>query len=201
VTLTREYWIGRTEVTIAAFKRFAGATGRLMPAPPSFDAAWREDAHPMVNVTWDDARSFCEWAGGRLPTEAEWEYAARGGREGAIYPWGDTISHEQANYEGMQGSDRWANTSPVATFSANGFGLHDVAGNVWEWTADWYGESYYGGSPANDPRGPASGKARVVRGGSCLTGARTLRASARPWLGPSDRYNALGFRCVRDAAP
>jgi serine/threonine-protein kinase len=201
VTLGRAFWIGRSEVTVAAYKRFAAATTRTMPAAPTFDVGWRDDEHPMVNVTWDDARSFCEWSGGRLPTEAEWEYAARGGREGAVYPWGDTISHEQANYEGTQGRDRWANTSPAGSFPPNGFGLYDMSGNVWEWTADWYGDAYYGAAPPSDPKGPASGKARVVRGGSCLTKQRTLRASARPWLGPTERYNALGFRCVRDAAP
>jgi eukaryotic-like serine/threonine-protein kinase len=201
VTLSRDFWMGRTEVTVGAYKRFASATRRDMPSPPSFNAGWRDEGHPMVNVTWEDAGSFCGWSGGRLPTEAEWEYAARGGRQGAIYPWGNTISHEQANYEGVQGNDQWVNTSPAGSFAANGFGLHDMAGNVWEWMADWYGESYYAGLPSVDPKGPPSGTSRVVRGGSGLTNARTLRASARPWLGPTERYNALGFRCVRDAAP
>jgi formylglycine-generating enzyme required for sulfatase activity/serine/threonine protein kinase len=201
VTLGRELWMGRTEVTVGAYTRFTSGTRRSMPLAPAWNADWRDESHPMVNVTWEDARAFCEWSGGRLPTEAEWEYAARGGREGAIYPWGNTISHEQANFEGVQGSDQWANTSPVGSFAANGFGLHDMAGNVWEWMADWYGETYYSGAPSTDPKGPPSGKSRVVRGGSWLTNARTLRASARPWLGPSDRYGALGFRCVRDAAP
>lgn len=193
---------------MAAYERFARGPGRSMPSAPRFNSAWGQKDHPIVNVTWNDAKAFCEWSGGRLPTEAEWEYAARSGREGTKYPWGDAISHEQANY-GQEvccgglasGRDRWEYTSPVGSFDANGFGLHDMIGNVWEWCADVYDGAYYGRSAGTDPRNDSGGSARVVRGGSWVNYPRVLRASNRGWLERGVRGADYGLRCARDVSP
>jgi len=202
VTLSRGFWMKTTEVTVGEYRVFAQATGRGMPSSPGFS---QSDDHPVVKVDWNDAEAYCRWAGGRLPSEAEWEYAARGGREGLIYPWGNGISHENANYGkdeccgGLaQGRDRWVNTSPVGSFAPNGFGLYDMAGNVWEWCADWYDESYYASSPSTDPRGPSSGTRRVLRGGSWGNTPWWMRVSYRRRIDPSNRDDHIGFRCLRD---
>jgi len=202
VTLSKGFWMKTTEVTVGEYRVFAQATGRGMPPSPGFS---QSDDHPVVNVSWNDADAYCRWAGGRLPSEAEWEYAARGGREGEIYPWGNGITHENANYGkdeccgGLaQGRDRWVYTSPVGSFDPNGFGLYDMAGNVWEWCADWYDESYYASSPSTDPRGPSSGGFRVLRGGSWDRNPWRVRVSYRNGVGPSGRDGSLGFRCLRD---
>lgn len=195
VTLTKGFWLQTTEVTVAQYRKFARATSR----------PWREaelaalgDDHPVVCVTWEDAAAYCRWAGGRLPTEAEWEYAARGGQDGQIYPWGNAASHDRANYGQTGGRDIWERTSPVASFPPNGYGLYDMSGNVYEWCADWYAETYYGQSPAVDPQGPTSGQDRVVRGGSFEFIPAAVRSSSRlPWP-PTLTMDLIGFRCLRD---
>lgn len=166
VEIPKAFWLGRTLVTVAAYKKYVAAAARAMPEAPPFDTGWSQEDHPITNVRWDDAAAFCAWAGGRLPTEAEWEYAARGGHDGRIYPWGASITHDEANYAGTGRQDRWESTSPVAAFAANDFGLHDMAGNVFQWCSDWYDPRAYASSGFLAPRGPARGVQRALRGGS-----------------------------------
>jgi formylglycine-generating enzyme required for sulfatase activity len=195
VTISRGFWMATTLTTVAQYRAYALATGRATPPAPSFAQG---DDDPVVQVTWDGAAAYCSWAGGRLPTEAEWEYAARGGKDGTVYPWGDAVSRDRMNFFGTGGRDRWDHTSPVGSFEANGFGLFDMAGNVWEWCADWYAEDVYGGGATRDPRGPASGDSRVLRGGSWQLDSRNARSSNRMGGIPSDGDDSVGFRCVRD---
>ncbi len=196
IEITKHFWMSTTPVTVAAYKRFAQAMGRGMPEAPGFNSNWSKQDHPIVRASWDDARAYCEWAAGRLPTEAEWEYAARGGEEGLVYPWGDELSAENANYAS---TDR---TAPVKSYPANGFGLYDVSGNVYEWCADWYGADYYKSSPSHDPPGAATGANRVIRGGSWVySNPRYLRCSYRVTADPDDRSYLRGFRCVREGSP
>jgi sulfatase modifying factor 1 len=202
VRITKGYWLSETPVTVAAYKRFLKKRPKLkMPAAPSFNPEWSKEDHPIVSVTWYEALHYCNWSGGRLPTEAEWEYAARGGKDGLIYPWGNEVTPENANYY----ESKWDGTSPVQSYPPNGWGLYDMAGNVWEWVADWYDQRYYAtlpwDKPADDPHGSPSGKLRVLRGGAFDFVSSDLRASYRIWLVPGDRSSYNGFRCVREVAP
>jgi formylglycine-generating enzyme required for sulfatase activity len=220
VTITKGFWLGQTEVTGGAYKHFAGATGRQMPPEPDLDGralnqGWGNDAMPIVNVSWDDAQAYCSWAGGRLPTEAEWEYAARAGSTAARYGVLDEIAW-YADNSGRQRLDSeriWkedhANFAKrldengnamheVGQKRANGLGLFDMLGSVAEWVNDWYDEKYYQSSPSQDPAGPASGQMRVVRGGSWAGGPRLVRVSNRNRLNPANRNVYIGFRCARE---
>ena len=188
-----------TETTVAQYSRFVRDTGHRPPAPPGFEQTGR---HPVVLVSWDDAAAFCAWAGARLPTEAEWEYAARAGRPGLVYGWGDAISHDRANYGADQccagatgGADVWLNTAPVGSFPPNDFGLFDMAGNVWEWVDGWLDD--YATSPPVDPPGAAAGYARIARGGSWLNFPAALRTSVRLPFAQSGQTSNVGFRCAR----
>src|SRR5271157_734673 len=193
VTVSKGFWMGKTEVTVLAYKRFSQETTRQMPSAPPFNSEWVNDAMPITNVTWDEARDYCTWAGGRLPTEAEWEYAARGGSPGPRYGPLDEIAWYDAN-SGMQ-------THPVAQKLANKFGLYDMLGNVLEWVNDWYDKpyapDYYQHGPSQDPKGPARGMAHVIRGGSWNIFSANVRASYRGNNRPSTRSYNYGFRCAR----
>ena len=188
VTITKGFWMGQTEVSLGAYRRFAQAAGKSMPPAPSFR---QDESHPVVNVTWHDAAAYCQWAGGRLPTEAEWEYAARAGTTGPYYGELDAIAWYSSNSAGE--------THPVGQKGPNALRLYDTLGNVWEWVADWYGDKYYAGSEARDPQGPPGGQSRVLRGGSWIARPRDLRASFRVGGdGPGYGNSWVGFRCVRE---
>jgi len=193
VEITRGFWMSRSPVTVAAYRRFADDTERPTADESSINENWAKPDHPIVNVSWEDARDYCEWAGDRLPTEAEWEYAARGGKGDLKYPWGDEISTQNAKYDSTNG------TAPVGSYGANGFELYDMSGNVYEWCADWYAEDYYASSPSQDPTGPPVGRLKVMRGGSWNNhNPRLLRCSYRYKLVPVMRWLNIGFRCVRE---
>jgi formylglycine-generating enzyme required for sulfatase activity/serine/threonine protein kinase len=217
VTITKGFWLGETPVTVGAYKRFAAATGRQMPPEPDLygrplNAGWRNESMPIVDVTWDDAQAYCGWAGGRLPTEAEWEYAARSGSTAARYgdldqiawyldnsgsqPLDDTkiFKEDQANYA-KRLNENGNGMHEVGQKRANAFGLYDILGNVWEWVGDWYDEKYYQSSPSQDPSGPASGQFRVLRGGSWSYDPLYVRVSVRGRYYPGGGVDYYGFRC------
>jgi sulfatase modifying factor 1 len=228
------FYLDRTEVTVAAFERFARATGYVTEAERVGSsgtfihalgewrdvaaASWRhpdgpssnaDPREPVAQVSWQDATAYARWAGKRLPTEAEWERAARGGLSRATYAWGNDLRPNGklvANFwQGTfpakdEGEDGFRGRAPVASFPANGFGLHDMTGNVWEWVADFYSESYYADSPHDNPTGPSMGIDRVMRGGSFLCSANfctNYRVAGRGHGDPHNPLNNVGFRCAR----
>lgn len=231
------FWMDRTEVTNRQFQKFVEATGyeteseRLGwsgvfdPAAKSWvsvpGADWRHPEgpgssienrldHPVVHVSWNDAQAYADWAGKRLPTEAEWEFAARGRLSAAEYAWGDEFIPQgafQANtWQGFfplhdEGADGFSSTAPVGSFPPNRYGLYDIAGNVWEWTHDWFSADYYRQTAGSaDPQGPSSGTEKVIRGGSWLCSANYCtgyRVAARQKTPVDSGLNNLGFRCAR----
>lgn len=168
--------------------------------------------HPAVHVSHNDALAFCEWDGSRLPTEAQWEYAARGGLAGRTFPWGDEREpdgrHRMNVWQGdfparNTAADGFVGTAPVSAFEPNGYGLYNMCGNVWEWCSDWFAADYYPNSPAHDPTGPATGQVRVMRGGSYLchdSYCHRYRVGARSSNGPDSSAGNLGFRTVQVVA-
>ncbi|MEU4238691.1 formylglycine-generating enzyme family protein [Actinoplanes sp. NPDC026619] len=174
------------------------------PGGPGSEAP---DDHPAVHVSWNDAVAYCQWAGRRLPTEAEWECAARGGLPSLRYPWGDELPAEWA-CNIWQGTfptentmdDGWLTTAPARSFAPNDYGLYQPIGNVWEWCADWFSPTYYATSPLDDPPGPGTGAARVIRGGSYLchdSYCNRYRNAARSSNTPDSSTGNTGFRTVR----
>ena len=219
------YSLSAHPVTNAQYAEFVRNTGHHAPdvrdlpsfVAPSAEAAFRELAspyiwrggdlprerglHPVTLVTHADAVTYCAWLGTRLgrnvrlPSEAEWERAARGGIDGRRFPWGDEIDPSRSNFLPDLGLKRMRGTRPVGTYPPNPFGLHDMAGNVWEWVADWYQSDAYAGGDAINPTGPASGTLRVLRGGSWVThDVLQLRCSHRHKVPPDTYAYSIGFR-------
>ena len=192
------YYIDKYEVTVAQYRKFCEETRREMPKVPYW--GW-QDNQPIVNVTWDDAVAYANYYGKRLPTEAEWEKACRGGTTTAFH-YGNSLNSDQVNFSGdypyggaSEGVYRKKTTS-VGSFQPNAFNLYDMHGNASEWCSDWYDMNYYKNSPTKNPTGPTSGHDRVLRGGGwCLT-AEDCRSARRLRFVPIAECDYLGFRCV-----
>lgn len=172
--------------------------------------AGRED-HPVVHVSWNDSEAYCRWAGKRLPSEAEWEYAARGGLVQKRYPWGDLLKPDGEHmcniWQGKfpvknNAGDGFVGTAPVRSFAPNGYGLYNMSGNVWEWCSDWFSPTYHLEASRDNPQGPPSGQARSMRGGSYLchkSYCNRYRLAARSSNTPDSSTGNTGFRCAADA--
>ncbi len=212
------FGIDRTEVTNRQYRQCMEA-GACEPQEPTeldnsnisdtyvSDSAY--DDYPVIFATWLQATAYCEWAGARLPTEAEWEYAARG-PEGNLFPWGNTFDGTKLNYcdtncardhADKSTDDGYAEAAPVGTYpdGASWCGAWDMAGNDWEWAADWYVAWYYGSSPSENPTGPSNGRIRVVRGGGWFIGPHYARSTFRYGSPPDDKEWVYSFRCASDA--
>lgn len=197
------------EDTVAAAPWWCKVPGARWNRPegPGSDLANRED-HPVVHISWNDAEAFCRWSGQRLPTEAEWEYAARGGLVQKLYPWGDQLrpggKHLCNIWQGEfpkvdTGEDGYAGTSPVDAFPPNGFGLYSVTGNAWELCADWFDTEFHRTATRENPKGPPTGTNRVMKGGSFLchkSYCNRYRVAARSSNTPDSSTSNMGFRCA-----
>src|SRR5262249_4321691 len=200
------FYLDETEVTNAQFAQFVEVTSYVTDAEKAdSEVDWKTYVsperlnHPVVCISWNDANAYAKWAGKRLPTEAEWEYAARGGSLGLRYPWGGDSPEELCNF-GRFGSETGIADFPtksVESYEPNGYGIYDMSGNVWEWCSDWYDPIYYRNSPQKDPQGPPSGKTRVLRGGSWYSNLNTIRVAARNSDIPEGYQYDYGFRCAK----
>jgi sulfatase modifying factor 1 len=190
-----EFLLAASQLTNAEYARFLRVTEN--PPPPLWnDPNFNHPEQPVVAVSWFEAEKFCEWLSAatvqpcRLPTEAEWERAARGGVESKLYPWGDALPQSLPDYD-----KRWlTRPEPVGRFAPNAFGLYDICENVHEWCSDWYQADYYAISPERNPRGPESGARRVSRGGSWRHHIKASRCAARSSIPPQFQYADYGFR-------
>lgn len=199
------FWIDRTEVTNAQYRKCVQA-GKCRESKYASDLKFNGDTQPVVGVTWNDAKTYCEWAGRRLPTEAEWEKAARG-TDGHLYPWGNqaascdyaVVALTLGNETGCGKKTTW----PVGSKpqGASPFGALDMVGNVWEWVEDWYDAKYYANSPIKNPTGPSSGSSRLLRGFGWYYDADSTRAAHRGFAYPDTPLDYFGFRCVAGALP
>ena len=193
------YWMGKYPVTNAQYAAFVKANGYKKPSHWKGEISANKADHPVVWVDWKDAQAFCLWASKvsdkavHLPSEAQWEKAARG-TNGRTYPWGE----EAPNPRLLNFDENVRDTTAVGSYPAgvSPYGALDMAGNVWEWTADWYGEDYYSKSPGKNPTGPASGEKRVLRGGSWGSVVRHVRSANRGCYVPGDTDDVGGFRCA-----
>ena len=191
------FHMDKYEVTNSQYAKFCEETGRRLPEfweREGFNSGVDFPNHPVVGISWVDARDYADWAGKRLPTEAEWEYAARGGLVGKNYPNGDELDSTLANYT-LTDLDE---TVEVGSFPPNGYGLHDMAGNVWEWVNDHYAADYYQTGDDENPQGPEDGKLKVIRGGGWHSGPGCNRVYYRCALQHNWVDFAVGFRCVKD---
>ena len=204
VELSQGFWIAATETTIQAFRAFERPQSKRLAGTTDTNDSGKLGKNPITKVTWYAAQAYCQSAGGRLPTEAEWEYAARGGKMSSIYPWdsGPEDLHNHANLakSRKRTTDVYGTeTAPTETFEANRFGLFDMAGNVQEWVADWYALEH-DQSQVRDPQGAPTGVDKVVKGGSFNSDAASLRVSSRNRQKPDSMDNQTGFRCVLPTA-
>jgi formylglycine-generating enzyme required for sulfatase activity len=230
VRITTGFWIGQTAVTVSAFKRFVRSHGTSMPPEPTFfgrplNSGWNDDNKPVADVTWNEARDYCQWVGGRLPSEAEWEYAARAGSTQPRYGpldeiawYADNSGQQRLDSARLLRADEANAVGGVVTLTQtlkrmnengnairdvglkreNEFRLYDTLGNVAQWVNDWYDPDYYQNSPSEDPQGPSKGKLRVLRGGSWFDLPVYLRVSYRHRFDPDARDSGgLTFRCAR----
>jgi len=192
------FYMDKYEVTVGQYARYLEATDMEEPPDWSIMNQPQHQRRPVVNVSWEDAVNYCKWKGKRLPTEAEWEKAARG-TDGRIYPWGNEApTRLHANYGRKDWDDHHA-LAPVGSFEAgkSPYGIYDMAGNAWEWVFDWYDHDYYKKSPEKNPIGPAKGDGKVVRGGSWLYVSEFLRSAHRFDAQPTNRLFGYGFRCAK----
>jgi len=191
------FYSDKTEVTNAQYRKCVEAGACEEPGWPGCwdDSDFNAPDQPVVCVTWYQAQDYCEWAGARLPTEAEWEKAARG-TDGRTYPWGDEWHDDYANWCCEK---EYGYAAPVGSFPAGAspYGALDMMGNVWEWVADWYWKNYYSQSPGRNPPGPDSGEKRVLHGGSWGNDPSFVRSANRYGNAPDYRNNFVGFRCAR----
>lgn len=187
------FYLDSHEVTNEQYAAFVNATRRRTPPHwPKGQMPAGKEKIPVANVSWDDAAAYARWAGKRLPSEAEWERACRGLVEGQKYIWGDrNPTSKDARFNVLDGPGE------VCQFKPNYFGLHDMAGNVWEWCADWYEKDYYERAPAKNPPGPGEGLYRVLRGGSWADVPKYLTCAYRSWARAAERSPNIGFRCAK----
>lgn len=199
-----EFLIYRHEVSVEQYQRFLNSSQGTArppaspdgdPMPSDYFTAAQYRHHPVVNVSWNDAQAYCQWAGGRLPSEEEWEKAARG-TDGRIFPWGNAFDESRCNWDGPPDEDKTPFLSPVDSFpyGASPYGALNMAGNAWEWV-----DAFYGPYPENYNNDPIYSRGyRVIRGGSWLRYPMGVSATARDFSDPRHRYNSIGFRCVQE---